>query len=232
MELQFLGAARTTTGSMHMVTVNGKRLLLDCGLYQGKRKEAFERNRNLPFDPAQVDAILLSHAHIDHSGNIPTLVKKGFRGRIYATPPTRDLCAIMLLDTAHLQTKDVQYVNKKRSRLGKRPFEPLYEQEDVFRALERFTKVPYGVPFEVAPGTMAAFHEAGHILGSAMITLDAEEGGRRQRLFFTGDLGRRDMPIIRDPELVRDYDILITESTYGNRVHPEEIGRASCRERV
>ena len=221
MRISFLGAARTTTGSMHMIEANGKRLILDCGLYQGKRKQAFERNRNLPFDPKTIDYCLLSHAHIDHSGNLPTLVKRGFRGQILCTSATRDLCAIMLLDSAHHQDRDVYYVNKRRIKQGKKPFEPLYDSEDVFRSLERFKKINLHEPVELWPGVVATFHEAGHILGSTLIELNIEEKGRKNRLLFTGDLGRKDMPIIRDPKVVSDVNILITESTYGNRLHPK-----------
>jgi len=220
MRITFYGAARTTTGSMHMLEVNGSRVLLDCGLYQGKRKEAFERNRNLPFEARSVDACVLSHAHIDHSGNLPSLIKSGYEGPVLATPATRDLCEIMLLDSAYLQAKDVEYVNKRRRRQGKNPFEPLYAAEDVLRALERFKPVPYEDPVEVAPGVRMIFHDAGHILGAALTVLEITENGRTRRMLFTGDMGRPDMPILRDPVLVRDIDLLITESTYGNRVHP------------
>ncbi len=228
MRITFHGAARTTTGSMHLLAVNGKRILLECGLYQGKRKDAFERNRNIPFDPSTIDVVLLSHAHIDHSGNLPTLVRRGFRGPILATPATRDLCAIMLLDSAHLQERDVYYVNKRRARQGKRLFEPLYTADDVFHALEHFHKLPMEKPTEVVPGVTVTYHDSGHILGSVLMTLDLDEKGRKRRMLFTGDMGRKDMPIIRDPYVVHDVDILLTESTYGNRVHPphEDVKKA------
>ena len=220
MIIHFYGAVRTTTGSMHVVEVAGQRLLLDCGLFQGKRKEAFERNRSLPFEAASVDACVLSHAHIDHSGNLPTLVKRGFRGPIYATPATRDLCEIMLLDSAHIQEKDVEYVNNRRLRQGKNPFEPLYVQEDARRTLAHFRTVPYERPAELAPGVTLTYHDAGHILGAALTTLDIHRNGEAKRLLFTGDLGRPNMPILKDPAVVREVDYLITESTYGNRFHP------------
>jgi len=220
MRIHFLGAARTTTGSMHLLEVNGHRVLLDCGLYQGKRKEAFERNRNLPFDAASIDACVLSHAHIDHSGNLPSLVKNGFRGPILSTPATRDLCEIMLLDSAYLQVKDVEYVNRRRIRQGKNPFEPLYVAEDVNRALDRFELIPYESPVEVAPGVRLTYHDAGHLLGSCIATFEITENGENKRLMFTGDMGRKDMPILKDPVVVHDTDLLITESTYGNRLHP------------
>jgi metallo-beta-lactamase family protein len=218
--LTFHGAARTTTGSMHLLDIDGTRVLLDCGLYQGKRKEAFEKNRNLPFDPASVDKVILSHAHIDHSGNLPTLVTRGFKGEIFATPATCDLCDIMLRDSAFIQTKDVEYVNKKRIKRGKKPFEPLYEPEDIDGVMDRFRRVPYETPVEVAPGTTATLHDAAHLLGSATVALDFKRNGRAKRLLFTGDLGRNDMPILRNPKVVQGVDVLITESTYGNRVHP------------
>ena len=220
MKLHFLGAARTTTGSMHLLELGGKRILLECGLYQGKRKEAFERNRNLPVDPKTLDACILSHAHIDHSGNLPTLVKKGFSGPIFSTPATRDLCKIMLADSAYLQGLDVKYVNKKRARQGKNLFEPLYLPEDAERAVQKMTPVPYGTSKQVAAGVALTFHDAGHILGSAVVQLDLRENGTTKKLLFTGDLGRAERPILKDPVVVKNPDVLITESTYGNRVHP------------
>jgi len=220
MKITFHGAARTTTGSMHLLTLGDRKVLLDCGLYQGRRKEAFERNRNLPFDAAGIDAVLLSHAHIDHSGNLPSLVKRGFRGPIYATPATKDLCDIMLRDSAYLQCRDVEYVNKRRVRQGKVPFEPLYGPEDIDTVMAQFVPVPYATEFEVTPRAVACFHDAGHLLGSALTTMDVEVNPRRKRLLFTGDMGRRGQPILRDPAVVREVDWLITESTYGNRLHP------------
>ncbi|MHC4479635.1 MAG: MBL fold metallo-hydrolase RNA specificity domain-containing protein [Planctomycetota bacterium] len=220
MRLKFLGAVGTTTGSMHLLEVNGRRLLLECGLYQGKRKAAFERNRNIPLDCASLEVCILSHAHIDHSGNLPSLVKNGFRGPIIATPATRDLCQIMLADSAYLQTQDVAYVNKRRVRQGKRPFEPLYTPEDVPATIDAFQTLPYGEVTEVLPGVKLTFRDAGHILGSAFVQLDISENGTPRRLFFTGDVGRKDMPILKDPSVLQDVDLLITESTYGNRLHP------------
>ena len=221
MQITFLGAAMTTTGSMHLIEANGSRILLDCGLYQGRRKEAFERNRNLPIEPGSLDACVLSHAHIDHSGNMPTLVTKGYHGSIYATPATRDLCEIMLMDSAYLQERDVEYVNRKRKRKHKNLFEPLYRQEDIPGTLAQFERLAYGTAAEIAPGVVITFHDAGHILGSALTTIDITESGTTRRLLFTGDMGRWDMPILRDPVVVSDVDLLITESTYGNRLHPQ-----------
>jgi metallo-beta-lactamase family protein len=218
-KIQFLGAVRTVTGSMHLLTINSQRVLLDCGLYQGRRKESFERNRNLPFDPTQVDAMILSHAHIDHSGNIPTLVKHGYRGNIYATSATRDLCSAMLRDAAYIQEQDAHYLNKKRAKTGEPPVEPLYEKADAVNSLQRFIGIGYERPFFVVPGVRARFYDAGHILGSAIVALDVEEGDRKFRFAFSGDLGRRDLPILRDPTYIGAVDYFITESTYGNRLH-------------
>jgi metallo-beta-lactamase family protein len=225
MELQFWGAAQTVTGSMHLFKVNGYNILLDCGLYQGRRKEAFERNKNFPFDPTEIDALILSHAHIDHTGNVPTLVKHGYRGPIWATPATRDLCAIMLRDSAHIQESDVRYVNKRRIKRGQNPFEPLYSQADALKALTLFQSIGYNRPFEVVPGVQAHYREAGHILGSASVTLDIDDGGRQKRLVFSGDIGRKNLPILRDPVSVEGADFIIMESTYGQRYH-ESPGQA------
>jgi metallo-beta-lactamase family protein len=219
MQIQFWGAARCVTGSMHLLSVNGYKLLLDCGLYQGKRKEAFERNRNLPFDVRDIDAVILSHAHIDHSGNLPSLVKAGFKGPIYATSATRDLDAYMLLDSAHIQESDVAYVNKRRAKQGKRLFEPLYTRREAMDTLTHFSTVEYGRPFEPVPGVHVHFRDAGHILGSASVVVDVDEKGRRSRLAFSGDIGRRGLPILRNPQVAEDVDYVIMESTYGNRFH-------------
>jgi metallo-beta-lactamase family protein len=216
MKITFIGAAKTTTGSMHLLEVNGSRILLDCGLMQGRRKIAFEKNRNMPFDPASIDMVLLSHAHIDHSGNLPSLTRNGFKGKIIATTATKDLCEVMLADSAYLQMRDVEYVNKKRKRQGKTPFEPLYTTEDAEATMHLFQGVDYEAPIEVAPGVTVTYHDAGHILGSAMIAIDADG----KRLFFTGDMGRSGQLILRDPKVIHDVDYLITESTYANRDHP------------
>lgn len=218
--LEFHGAARTTTGSMHLVEANGLRILLDCGMQQGHRKESFENNRNLPVDPASIDAVILSHAHIDHSGNLPTLARKGFRGRVYCTPATRDLCEIMLLDSANIQMNDVAYVNKRRIAQGQTPFEPLYTPADVEAILRRFAPEALHTPVDLGSGVSVRFHDAGHILGSAIVQLDvASRDGRARRLLFSGDLGRT-QPILRDPEVVEGADVLLIESTYADRDHP------------
>jgi len=225
MHLQFWGAARTVTGSMHLLRVGGRNLLLDCGLYQGQRKIAFERNRNLPFEAASIDAVILSHAHIDHSGNLPTLVKQGFRGPIFATSATRDLCAHMLLDSAHIQESDVLYVNRRRAERHERPFEPLYTKDDAVRALTRFVTVDFHRPFVPVPGVRAHFVFAGHILGAASVVVDADEGSTRRRIAFSGDIGRSEMPIVHDPEIIDGADVVIMESTYGGERH-EGTGEA------
>jgi len=219
MKVQFWGAAQTVTGSMHLLEVNGRRILLDCGMYQGRRKQAFERNRDLPFAAAEIDAVVLSHAHIDHSGNLPSLVKSGFDGCIYSTSATRDLCAYMLLDSAHIQENDVRFVNKRRKRQGKKLFEPLYTKADAVAALERFHCVDYDRPFEPVPGVTVRFRDAGHILGSAIVIVDLNENGRNSRLLFSGDIGRKGLPILRDPRAAEGVDYVIMESTYGAREH-------------
>jgi len=219
MKIQFLGAVRTVTGSMHLLTVNGSRILLDCGLFQGRRQESFERNRNLPFDASTINALILSHAHIDHSGNIPTLVKRGFQGNVYTTPASRDLCAAMLLDAANIQESDVAYLNKQQAKKGLPPMEPLYTVEDAVHSLQHLVSIGYDRAWNVAPGVTLTFRDAGHILGSAITVLDIEEGNQKRSLVFTGDLGRKGAPILRDPQPVEGADDLIIESTYGDRLH-------------
>lgn len=223
MKLHFWGAARTVTGSMHLLEANGRRILFDCGLYQGRRKIAFEVNRTLPFDPRSIDALILSHAHIDHSGNIPNLVKNGFQGPIWCTPVTAELLDYMLRDSAYIQEHDVIYVNKKRRRQGKHPFEPLYTEADVQDALNLLRPVPYKENFQPLldrDDITAHFKEAGHMLGSASVSVDVTENNWTKRVVFSGDIGRRHLPILRDPEYVEQADYIIMESTYGNREHP------------
>ncbi|MCG8468834.1 MAG: MBL fold metallo-hydrolase, partial [Gemmatimonadetes bacterium] len=219
MKIQFWGAARTVTGSMHLVEANGRRILLDCGMYHGRRKEAYERNKNLPFDPESIDAVVLSHAHIDHSGNLPTLIRSGYRGEIYSTSATRDLAAFMLLDSARIQEGDARRENRYRRRVGKTPFEPLYTEDDAVETLERFVTVPYRNAHRLFSGIHVRFHEAGHMLGSTSVALDVDETGTTRRLLFSGDIGRTGLPILRDPEIVDGADYVIMESTYGARDH-------------
>ncbi|MCC7447750.1 MAG: MBL fold metallo-hydrolase [Anaerolineae bacterium] len=221
MKITFHGAARTVTGSQHLIEVNERQILLDCGLYQGKRQEAFERNRTLPFDASKVDVMVLSHAHIDHSGNIPNLVKSGFKGDIYATFATRDLCAVMLLDSAHIQENDVEFVNKKRDRKGEPPVQPLYTEEDATRSLQNFHAISYDRQVTIMPGVTLTYVDAGHMLGSAIVILNIEDrdANKDVTLVFGGDLGQPGLPILRDPTYVDRADVLILESTYGDRLH-------------
>jgi len=220
MVIQFLGAARSVTGSMHLVQVNGKQILLDCGLFQGRRAETYERNRNFPFDPSSIDAVVLSHAHIDHAGNLPNLVKQGFHGPIFCTPATADLCRIMLLDSAHIQEKDAEFVSKKHAKKKLPPVEPIYSVDDVQPALDLLTEISYHISFDVVDGVSAKFFDAGHILGSASIHLTIKEAkGREKHVGFSGDVGRPNMPILCNPEFMGNVDALICESTYGGRVH-------------
>jgi metallo-beta-lactamase family protein len=225
MKLTFWGAARTVTGSMHQLEADGKRYLLDCGMYQGHRKEAEERNRHFPFTAASVDAVILSHAHIDHSGNLPLLVKNGFSGPIYSTPATIDLQHAMLLDTAHIQEKDVEFLNRRHRRAGLPPVEPLYTTDDANRTLPLFQPVPYYTAKQLSARLIYQSHDAGHILGSSTVLLRSTENAREVRLLFSGDLGRSRMLILRDPDPPPAADYLILESTYGGRRH-EELGSA------
>lgn len=219
MRINFHGAAQTVTGSQHLIEINGSRLLLECGLYQGKRAEAFARNRNFLFDPRSVNAVILSHSHIDHSGNLPHLVKHGFTGTIYCTHATADLADVMLQDSGHIQESDAEFINKKEARRGGEPIEPLYTQEDAVRVAGHFCGVDYGQVFEPVPGVTARLIEAGHILGSAAVSLELTEKGRKVRLWFSGDIGRRDLPLLRDPILPDEADYLLMESTYGDKPH-------------
>lgn len=224
MKLQFLGAAQTVTGSMHLLTANGSSVLLDCGLYQGKRAEAFERNRKLPFDAAGIDAVVLSHAHIDHAGNLPNLVRSGFEGNIYATGATRDLSNVMLYDSAYIQERDIEYVNKRHKKRNEPPVEPLYMPEDVGQTVNQMVGVRYHQKVEVADGITITFFDAGHVLGSAVTRIEVREGEKTRTIGFTGDLGRKNMPILKDPEPLGDVDFWISESTYGGRIHEPVTG--------
>jgi metallo-beta-lactamase family protein len=216
MDITFLGAAREVTGSCHLLRVGGAAVALDFGTFQGRRAETREKNATIPFPADELTAVVLSHAHIDHSGRLPLLARAGIDRPIYATPATRDLCALMLADSAHIQEKDAQYLARH-----KRPYmPPLYDQDDVTRLMGRIISVPYDRPFDVAPGIRATFSDAGHILGSASVTLECSENGATRRLVFSGDVGRWGLPIIRDPNPPDGADVVIMESTYGNRDHP------------
>ena len=214
----FWGAARTVTGSMHRLTAGGMSVLLDCGLYQGRRADAFARNRDFPFRTRDIDAVVLSHAHIDHCGNLPNLVRRGFAGPIYCTPATRALASVMLGDAAKIQQEDANYLNQKRGR-GEPKVLPLFDGRDVFRTLTKMQAVPYGKPFAVGRGVEATFADAGHLLGSATVHLRLNTPAGEKRITFTGDVGRPGLPILRDPEPVPACDLLITESTYGGHTH-------------
>src|SRR5690348_12422393 len=200
--LEFLGGAATVTGSKHLVRTQRATILLECGLFQGHRDEANQRNRSLPIQAASLDAVVLSHAHLDHSGALPVLARHGYRGPIYATPATRDLCAPMLEDAANIQLADARHIDRLIARgVDIDPVTPLYDQDDVVAALELMVGLPYHRRQEIAPGVSLTFLDAGHVLGSAIVVLDIEDGPRVVRLAFTGDLGRPNMPILRDPEI-------------------------------
>ncbi len=217
MEITFAGAAREVTGSCHLVHTGGRTIALDFGLFQGRRSESNAKNRKLPLDVDRIDAVVLSHAHIDHAGRLPLLAKEGYRNKIWCTPATRDLSAFMLADAAHIQEKDAEFL----ARRGKEHAEPLYSIRDATRTIELMIGLPLHTPMEILPGIRLTFHEAGHILGSAAVTLECEEGGRTIRVIFSGDIGRDGLPIIRDPEPPPGgADVVIVESTYGNRDHP------------
>ncbi len=221
MKITFHGAAHTVTGSQHLIEVNGSKLLLECGLYQGRRAESYARNLHLPFDATGIDAVILSHAHIDHSGNLPNLVKSGYRGPIYTVEASAHLANVMLMDAGHIQESDVEYVNRKRRRNGEEPIEPIYTLEDAGRVAEFFHPLNYDQQFEPVPGVTAHLVDAGHILGAAAVVLDIQEHGRKTRLWFSGDIGRRDLPLLRDPVLPTAADYMIMECTYGDKPHRE-----------
>ena len=232
MRLTFWGAARTVTGSKHLLTGRSGAVLFDCGLFQGHRAEAEARNRALPFAPAAVDAVVLSHAHIDHSGALPHLCRRGFEGAIHATPATIDLCRAMLLDAAHIQAKDAEFLNRHKRGRNKRPVLPLYGPPDVDEAMGRFVPHEYGKPFPVVEGVRATFHDAGHIFGSASVHAEWKENGRDVSVVFSGDLGRPGRPILRDPEPLPHADYLLIEGTYGGKRHPDEVELHAALERV
>jgi len=216
MRISFHGAAREVTGSCHVLHVADKVVALDFGMFQGHRAEATEKNLEVPFQANELSAVVLSHAHIDHSGRLPLLARLGFDRPIYATPATRDLCAIMLADSAHIQQKDAEFLARRR-----RSFvAPLYDQHDVARLMRKMIAIPFDTPFDVAPGVRATFAEAGHILGSASVILECTEGSRSRRIVYSGDIGRWGLPIIRDPNPPQGADVVVMESTYGNREHP------------
>ncbi|MFP5471533.1 MAG: MBL fold metallo-hydrolase RNA specificity domain-containing protein [Bacteroidia bacterium] len=226
MEISFHGAAQTVTGSKHLVKLeDGTSFLLDCGMFQGHGKDTFGLNSHFGFDPRSVNFLILSHAHIDHSGLIPRLCKEGFEGKIYCTPATLDLCEVMLADSAHIQEADAKFINKKRQKQDLDAIKPLYEMEDVQKCLEQFVAIPYNEEHKINNFVRVTFTDNGHILGSACVNLRITEGSETKRLCFTGDIGRYNMSLLKDPAPFPQPDVLMLESTYGNRLH-EEIENA------
>jgi len=218
-EIEFFGATGEVTGSCHLVTVGNHKILLDCGLIQGRAKDEARNRESFPFDPASIDAVVLSHAHIDHSGRLPLLVKSGFRGSIYTHRACRDLCRIMLKDSAFLNEKDVQWENRKRARKGLDLIEAMYNVEDAKIAMKQFKGLVYQQKKRILPKVTLCLNDAGHILGSSIVELWLEDEGQQRKLVFSGDLGRSGMPILEDPAIIPDADLVIMESTYGDRLH-------------
>jgi len=219
--ITFSGADRTVTGSRHLLNINGYNLLLDCGFFQGRRTETYERNLNFSFDPKSINTVIISHAHMDHLGDLPNLVRQGFHGDVYCTSATLDLANIMLMDSANIQEGDIEFVNKVRRRHNEPPIEPLYVKADIPPVLKLLRGSAYEHPFSINGSIQVTFHDAGHILGSSITVLNINDGERQVSVCYTGDLGRYDIPIIRNPYVVTDSDILIIESTYGNRLHDD-----------
>lgn len=223
MKIKFIGAAREVTGSKHLITTDsGKKILLDCGMFQGKGLETDGLNRNLMFDPAKIDHVILTHAHIDHSGLIPYIYKLGFRGSVICTSATRDLCAIMLADSGHIQEGDVKWFNKRRVQKGLDPVEPIYTEIDARACMELFISVAYNRKFRIDSNLTVKFNNTGHMLGSGTALLEVTENGKTTRIAYTGDIGRPVSRILKSPQPFPQCDYLITESTYGNRLHPHQ----------
>ncbi len=220
-KLTFYGAVRTVTGSRHLLTCDNLNILLDCGLFQGHRKDTYDRNLNFEFDPGALSSVIISHAHMDHLGNLPNLVKQGYRKDVYSTSATVDLAAVMLTDSANIQESDIKYVNKIRSKHHEAALQPLYTMEDIPPTLKLFRGSAYDHSFKIDENITVSFRDAGHILGSAISIFNINDHGRNVSICYTGDLGRYNMPIIRDPTSVIDCDILIIESTYGDRLHSD-----------
>ncbi len=220
MKIHFFGAARTTTGSMYLIEVNGKKLLLECGLFQGHRQESEQLNKTLPFDPRQIDAVVLSHSHLDHAGKLPMLCKN-YDGPIHCTGATSDLCGIMLLDSAHIQEQDAMFVSKLRAQKHQPPVEPLYTTPDAEKCVKQLVAHDYEKTFSPVDGVNVTFRDAGHILGSAQVILDISEKGKNFRWLFSGDIGRGGDELLYDPKPVENVDFLQIESTYAARVHEQ-----------
>ena len=223
MKISFHGAARSVTGSRHLIQAGSSRLLLDCGMFQGRRDQAARLNRHMGFDPKSLTAVCLSHAHIDHSGVLPVLAREGYSGSVYMTDATAELTNILLTDSARIQQSDCRYVNKRERRRGKDRITPFYSLSDVQTITQQFSRTRYGKPVRVAPNLNVQFHDAGHILGSAAIWMQYRQRGQSRSLLFSGDLGRADMPILRDPQPPPPCDVLVIESTYGDRLHEDSI---------
>jgi len=240
MHLTFHGAAGEVTGSCHLLEAAGSRVLLDCGLIQGNAKDEARNFEPFPFDPKSIDAVILSHAHIDHSGRLPLLIKSGFRGKIFTHPASVDLCQVMLRDSGYLQEKDAEWENRKRERKGLRLVQPLYTMQDAELAMDAFVALEYGKPQQLLPNIEVCMHDAGHILGSSIVDVTVTENGNRKRLVFSGDLGQTGVPILRDPAIIQQADLLLLESTYGDRCHKDQaatyveiaqvLGEASTRQ--
>ena len=226
MKITFLGATRTVTGSNFLVEGAGKKFLVDCGMWQGKAEMEEENRQDFEFNPAEIDFMLLTHAHIDHSGRIPKLYNEGFRNKIYAHKATCDLCALMLPDSGHIQEMESQWKNKKRMRKGEESLPPIYTAEEAARSLEIFEPVQYDEIIEITPQIQVRFNDAGHMLGSSMIEVWVEEDGKRTKAVFTGDIGNNDIPLLSSPTMIEDTDYLVMESTYGSRLHVKNEQKA------
>ena len=223
MKIEFCGAAQDVTGSQYLVDVNGHRFLMECGMYQGHRADAYERNCNFRFDVNSIEAVILSHAHIDHSGNLPNLVKQGYKGAIYTSTATAALADVMLRDSGKIQEADAEYVNKKRARRNEPPIEPIYTAQDAAEVHQYFKPLSYNEIFTPVPGVTAHLVDAGHILGSAAVVLDIQENNRNYRFWFSGDIGRRNLPLIKDPVLPESANVILMESTYGDTPKPNAL---------
>ena len=226
MKITFLGATRTVTGSNFLVEGAGKKFLVDCGMWQGKAEQEMENSQEFEFNPSEIDFMLLTHAHIDHSGRIPKLYNEGFRNKVYAHKATCDLCTLMLPDSGHIQETEVEWKNKKRKRKGEKPIEPIYTAEDAVRCLEIFEPVQYDQIIEITPEIHVRFNDAGHMLGSSIIEVWVKEGEKETKAVFTGDIGNNDIPLLSPPTMIEDTDFLIMESTYGSRLHMKNDEKA------